>query len=308
MDYEEVLITKIAWYYYMGNMTQQQIADVLGTSRVRVNKLLDKARSEGIVQFKIRNDSAQRIEIEKNLVKKYSLTDAFTVPSIPGDNNGMDQIAENIARGAASYIADRITQDIFINFGYGNTIGKLINHLAMISEHPFSCVSLTGGVNYYLPNTTSSTFNAKLYLMPMPLIASSKEMADAMRKERSVTEINKMLPHSILTVVGIGSMAETATVLKEQTLTKHDFLIMRMNGAVGDVLSHFMDKDGNLISSPIEDRLISTPLSTLKSLRNVIGVAGGDEKIQAIKAALLGGYIDILITDEETAVELLELD
>ena len=79
-----------------------------------------------------------------------------------------------------------------------------------------------------------------------------------------------------------------------------------MKGAVGDMLCHFIDRDGRLVPSDIEDRLISTSLETLRSLDNVIGVAAGENKAEAILAALRGGYLDILITDETTAAGILK--
>ena len=80
-----------------------------------------------------------------------------------------------------------------------------------------------------------------------------------------------------------------------------------MKGAAGDLLSHFLTRDGQLIESPVEERLIATSLSTLRTLKNVIGVAAGTVKAEAIHAVLLGGYLDILITDEETAQRVLSL-
>ncbi|WP_312104993.1 sugar-binding domain-containing protein [Pygmaiobacter massiliensis] len=111
---------------------------------------------------------------------------------------------------------------------------------------------------------------------------------------------------SSMTVIGIGSMTDEATILKSNILTKNDFLYLQMQGAVGDVLSHFIDRDGNLVNAEIEDRLISTSLETLRQLKNVIGVAAGRSKVEAIRAALRGGYLDVLITDEDTALRLLE--
>ena len=81
---------------------------------------------------------------------------------------------------------------------------------------------------------------------------------------------------------------------------------LKMNNAVGDVLCHFLDRDGQLIPSPIEDRLISTPLARLREMPNVVGLAAGADKIEAIRAVLRGGYLDILITDEPTAALLLK--
>jgi DNA-binding transcriptional regulator LsrR (DeoR family) len=84
-------------------------------------------------------------------------------------------------------------------------------------------------------------------------------------------------------------------------LSANDFLYLKMRGAVGDILCHFIDKQGNVIAVPLEDRLVSASLETLKSLPNVIGVAAGKDKREAIKGALSLGYMDILITNEDTA-------
>jgi DNA-binding transcriptional regulator LsrR (DeoR family) len=74
-----------------------------------------------------------------------------------------------------------------------------------------------------------------------------------------------------------------------------------MKGAVGDIICHFIDKDGNLVDTDIDSRLVSLELDTLTQLENVVGVAAGRHKVAAITAALKGGYLDILITDESTA-------
>lgn len=304
MDNEEALMIKISWYYYIDNMTQQRISEFLGISRVRVVRLLEKARTTGIIQFKIREDSASRLQLEKKLAETYNLKDTFIVPSPPNEVS----VNENIARAAAMYINSRIGNNNFINMGYGDTQRRILNNLATMAEHPISVVSMTGGVSYYLPNNMSSIFNAKLYLIPSPLLVSSKEVVEAIRNEGSINEISRMLQLSSLSVIGIGSMGDNATIIKSGILSKNDFLYLQMKGAVGDILCHFIDKDGNLVETNIEERLITTPLSTLLNLNNVIGVAAGDDKVPAIKAVLKGGYIDILITDESTALQLLETD
>ncbi len=302
MNYEESLMIKTAWYYYFENMTQQHISDVMGISRLRVIKLLEKARETGIIQFKLRQDGVDRIQLEKELMEKYKLKDVFVVPAMPGRT----EVNENIAKAAALYVSDRLNDNSFINIGYGDTPSRVLNNLATMAQQPISCVSLTGGVNYYLPDTRSNVFNAKLYLMPAPLLASSREMADAMRQEAQVQEITRMVRLSSISVVGIGSMHESATIIRSGILSKNDFLYLSMKGAAGDILSHFVDKDGALIESPVEDRLISTSLNTLKELQNVIGVAAGEAKIDAIRAVLRGQYLDVFITDEPTAAILMQ--
>ena len=91
-------------------------------------------------------------------------------------------------------------------------------------------------------------------------------------------------------------------------LSPSDLTYLKMRGAVGDVLSHFFDAKGNLIESPLEERLVSTDLSMLRQLKHVIGVAAGEKKVQAIHAALLTGTLNVLITDLATAEKILTLE
>ena len=275
-------------------MTQQKISEKLGISRMKVIKLLEKARQTGVIQFKISPERSQQLMLEQKLTTQWNLKDVFVVPTPPNGSN----LNETIAQAAAMYI----------NMGYGDTPSRVLNHLATIAESPISVVSLTGGVSYYLPNIRSNIFNAKLYLYPAPLLVSSKEMCKAMRDEPPIEEIARMVRLATMTVVGIGAMNEDATIISNGILNPNDFLYLSMQGAVGDILTHFFDRDGSPIHSDIEERLFSTSLNTLKSLNNVIGISGGPQKVEAIRAALRGSYLDVLITDEDTALQLIDAD
>lgn len=302
-DYEEILLVKAAWFYYIEGFTQQEIGEHLGIPRLRVNRLLDKARKNGIIRFSIRENDSNRMEVEQDLIRRFHLKDAFVVPS-PIDGKDTN---ESIARAAAMYIHERIDSSSFINMGYGDTTSRILNHLSNMSEFPVNVVSLTGGVNYYLPNTRSNIFNARLYLTPAPLLMKDADMVQAIEKEPSVQQILNMTPLAQLSVVGIGGMDEEATIVTNGMLSINDFLLLSMKGAAGDILCHFIDENGQLVSSDIEGRLISTSLDTLKELENTIGVAAGENKVKAILAALRGSYLDILITDEATASSILAI-
>ena len=181
-------------------------------------------------------------------------------------------------------------------------------HLAIAAQLPLNVVSLAGGVNCYLPNTNSNVFNARLYLIPSPLLLSSAAVRDSLRQEPDVEEIFRMIPLSSMSVVGIGCLSDRATIVKNGILNNNDFTFLKMQGAVGDVLSHFLDKNGQVVSHDLEGRLMSTPMDQLRTLENVIGAAGGPDKAEAILAVLRGGYLDVLITDEDTAQLLLEAE
>lgn len=295
------LATKAAWYYYMEDNTQAQIAEVMGVSRAKVIRLLEEARAQGIVQFSFRKNDSQRVSAEQLLIDRFGLKDAFVVPT-PLDSSAINQ---SIAQGAAHYVSDHLREDGYLNIGYGDTVSRMLGFLAKNREESLNVVSLTGGVSYYLPTVGTTAYSMHLFLTPSPLVVSSRQVRDALLDEKSLQDVSTMTEYADMSVVGIGAAVEGATVLRNGILNEGELAVLKMQGAVGDVLNHFMDKDGTLIKTEIEDRVISTDLDKLRQLKNVVGVAGGKDKVTAIKAVLNGGYLNVLITDSDTAAELL---
>lgn len=295
------LATKAAWYYYMEDNTQAQIAEVMGVSRAKVIRLLEEARAQGIVQFSFRKNDSQRVSAEQLLIDRFGLKDAFVVPT-PLDSSAINQ---SIAQGAAHYVSDHLREDGYLNIGYGDTVSRMLGVLAKNREESLNVVSLTGGVSYYLPSVGTTAYSMHLFLTPSPLVVSSRQVRDALLDEKSLQDVSTMTEYADMSVVGIGAAVEGSTVLRNGILNEGELTVLKMQGAVGDVLNHFMDKDGNLIQTEIEDRVISTDLDKLRQLKNVVGVAGGKDKVTAIKAVLNGGYLNVLITDSDTAAELL---
>ena len=295
------LATKAAWYYYMEDNTQAQIAEVMGISRAKVIRLLEEARSQSIVQFSFRKNDSQRVSAEQLLIDRFGLKDAFVVPT-PLDSSAINQ---SIAQSAAHYVSDHLREDGYLNIGYGDTVSRMLGFLAKNREESLNVVSLTGGVSYYLPTVGTTAYSMRLFLTPSPLVVSSRQVRDALLDEKSLQDVSTMTEYADMSVVGIGAAVEGATVLRNGILNEGELAVLKMQGAVGDILNHFVDKDGNLIQTEIEDRVISTDLDKLRQLKNVVGVAGGKDKVTAIKAVLNGGYLNVLITDSDTAAELL---
>ena len=295
------LATKAAWYYYMENYTQHQIAEAMGLSRAKVIRLLEDAKTDGIIQFNFRKDDSTRVSLEKNLIAAYGLNDAFVVPTPLNEA----ALTHTISRAAALYVSDHLRPGGYLNIGYGDTVSSMLGYLAKEHEDPINVVSMTGGVSYYLPSVSSTAYAMHLFLIPSPLIVSSSEVRDALRGEKSIQEIYAMTEHADMSVVGIGAAVEGATVLRNGIIRESELAILKMQGSVGDVLNHFYDSEGNPITTEIENRTISTDIEKLRTMKNVVGVAGGSEKVAAIKAVLRGGYLNVLVTDSKTAEELL---
>lgn len=157
----------------------------------------------------------------------------------------------------------------------------------------------------YIKQIGNGIIDLKHYLIPAPLIVSNKELAGAIMNEKAVSDIMDMTKETKVVVTSLGGMEENSTVLRTRLLTTERFKKLKSAGAIGDMLMHFIDKDGHLVDDEIEERIISTKLEDLKINDYIIAAAGGEEKLSIIHTAITHGLVNVLITDEVTAELLL---
>jgi lsr operon transcriptional repressor len=306
--YAENMMIRVAWYYYKDNLTQNDIAKLLGISRARVVRLLEKARGEGIVQFHIKGHDRNCLGIEEEFKRFFSVKDAFVIPAPYKEK----ELSDSLSRAASQYLQNKLQENDIIGLGWGRAVSKTVDFLSMEPSRNISVVTLTGGVNYYLQSRRSQDGGMEnfqdIHVIPAPFLASSEEMADSFLLEPSIKEILELANLSKYNVVGIGGVYPDATIIQEEKMTVNELTYIKQQQAVGDILGQYYDKDGRVLDLPHHKRLIGTPLSKLKQLKNVIAVAGGKKKIEAIYGALKGDYIHTMITDEETAKSILEME
>ena len=75
-------IVRAAWLYHVAGNTQEHTADLLGISRIKVNRLLAEARESGIVKISIEHRFARMVEIEESLRRRYNLAFCRTTPPL----------------------------------------------------------------------------------------------------------------------------------------------------------------------------------------------------------------------------------
>ena len=298
--YKDSLLYKVAWLYYIDGLTQKEIADRLSVSRIKIIKMLEESRQKKIVRFHFSTVYRDKNKIEQQLIKKYHLKDVFVVPWSSNEN-----LAEDLGQATAMYLNDLIKDDAFVGVGYGETMGAFLRHLSGLTDKNLSVISMTGGVMPYIRQIGNGIIDIKHYLIPAPLVVGSKELTEAILKEKSVSDIVEMTEKINVVVSSLGGMQEHSTILKSGLLTPEKFESLKSKGAVGDMLMHFMDEDGNLVDDEIEDRIISTKLDKLKNYDYIIVAAGGDSKLPIIHTAITHGFVNVLITDENTAELLL---
>lgn len=296
-------LVRICWYYYKLGMTQAEIAARLGTNRARVMKALDTALAEGIVEIRIKHPYANLLTTERKLVEKLNLTDAVVVPSGSGP---VEDLNLQLGMAAAQYIRSIFKDGDILAIGWGDSVSKTIRFLSLDEYKDFYLVSLSGGL---LPLLSEWHFFGKylsrLKVLPAPLLVSSESTARAIYEEPEAKEVLKMWLVAQHAIVGIGALTADATIVRKGYISEVDLTMLRQRGAVGDILGHFLDADGNEVPYETDRRLISQSVEKLRSMNNVIAVAGGLNKVDAIRAAIRGGYVDTLVTDEGAAARLL---
>jgi lsr operon transcriptional repressor len=307
---EEELQARVAWHYYVGNLTQQEIAQRIGSNRVRVNRLLAASRESGLVQITINSKIAPCVALEETLVKRFGLECAVVVPT--GANAEANNAALGI--GAANYFSKQIVAGQTIGLGWGRTIRAVLRAMPQRSYGAVSAVSLQGGLSHCPSINTfdivsdfAGICRADGYIFAAPIYVSSQKARDVILQEGTVRETYDLARNADLALLTAGDLTESLVV--QYGIDKPEQLrTLQKAGAVGDMLGHFMDEDGELIDHPLNRRTVAITLDDLRKIKRVILVSGGAKKYQVTRAALRGRYPSVLVTDEDTARKLCNED
>lgn len=304
-DQQAEELVRVSWYYYKLGMTQTMIAKKMNTNRVRIMKMLETAMREGIVEIRIKDPRVNLLQIEQDLIEVFGLKDAVVIPM---ERAEIFDLNEQLGMAAGQYISNLFLDGDILAIGWGDSVSKTVRYLSLDQVRNFHLISLSGGM---LPLLTEWAFFGRylqhLKILPAPLLVSNAATAEAIYSEPEVQEILRMWELSNYALVGIGNLSARATVRRKGYLSEVDQTALRKKGAVGDILGQFYDINGIHIPYETDSRLIAQSIDKIKNMSNVIGVAGGLDKLEAIHAAIKGDYIKILVTDEEVARGLIQL-
>jgi len=310
---EEDIITRIAWLYYKEKLTQAEIADKIFLSRQKVQRYLEKARDLEIIQFTLKHPHVNLLGIEEKLKKIFGLKDAVVVPS---SYTNMDGLRKSFAMAGANYLERRlsVTGDCTLGVGWGNTTAYLADYFE--PQNVVGKVNVVSLIGNLMVNVSMNPFlmgqkiaeklDAPFYNIWAPAIAQTKERADVFKSEPWIHDVLDIAEKADIYLISIGEISHSASLFQMGYLSDEDLKRLISKGAVGDILSRFFDSEGNVIEDEIHDRVIGIPLGALCNEHKLcIGVAGGTSKTKAIAAAIRQKYINVIITNENTARELL---
>ena len=300
---------RAAWYYYKTGMIQGDIAKRLGINRLRVNNILNEARKNGTVAIHVKGEDAKFMELEQKLKEKCGLRDVLITPEVPPD-----QIKNDLSLAGAQYLEMTVHQRSMIALGWGDTISGITRNLGRLIPESTSFVTLCGGVMHYLSERTTdsvgtplSGFQYPFIVIPTPLIVSSSKLRDQLINEHEVQQVMEVAKSAEISMVGIGTLMPSTEFSSFGYKTKKELNFLKESGAVGEMHGEYFSAEGQPLEMEHHQRLITIRIETLRKMKHVVGVAGGKEKIDAIMAAIRGGIIHSLITDEITAGILLNV-
>ena len=147
---------------------------------------------------------------------------------------------------------------------------------------------------------------ARPIFLPTPGVVGDPTVRHGLLHDPAVIGVQKMWTELTVALVGIGSVQPSPLLQRSgNAVAPEQQAELKRLGAVGDVCLRFFDHDGVLIDSPFNHRIVGITAETLRNVPRRVGVAGGANKIEAIHAAVRGGWVNTLITDLETARQLL---
>jgi DNA-binding transcriptional regulator LsrR (DeoR family) len=303
--------------YYRDGRSQKDVAAALGVSAATVSRLLKRAVDDGLVRVEL--DLPRTPELEAALVSQYGLRDAVVVAS-----GGRGDGKEALGGAAAAYFEKAARDGMRIGLSCGFTLYQTIRQLRErrlrdLELYPLSGESTLTLVDLF-PNTLVGMMAAKYrphvraYALPVQHLISLRDIERERRRalrDPEVRRIYELAQDVDIALVGVGligdatpgfcSLAESFGVSVGR---------LRQLGVVGEINYQPFDVHGAVVDRPelrvLMRRLLSVEANRLQALarradRYVIAVAGGRLKAEAVRGALRGRFMNVLVTDEDCA-------
>lgn len=294
-----VLVSKL---YYEDNMTQQQIAKQMDISRMKVSRLLQKAKDEGIVRIII-DYAGSYPELENAIQKKYELKDVIVVDTSVGVS-----AKEQVASAAAYYLEKHLKKNSTIAVGWGTTVRLIPNYIHQMESMGLLFSPIIGGHGQseldMHATTIASNFAKKssgksLSLIAPALVKTGEEKQILIRDEQ-IKNVIDYTAKAQYAVFSLGNpLVPESSISKSGYISEEDLNQLEKEEVICDVVSTvFLNGKSKECCSNITDRCIGITGKQLKSIPNKICIVESDEKKESVKAALEGGYIDVLIADQ----------
>jgi DNA-binding transcriptional regulator LsrR (DeoR family) len=306
--------------YYRQGLSQKDIATALGVSAATVSRLLKRAFDEGLVRVEL--DLPRTQELETALVERFGLRDAVVIAA-----GGRADVKEELGVAAAAYFEKVASSGLRVGLSCGFTLYQTIRALRERRFRDLSLYPLSGESTLKLvdlsPNTLVGMMAAKYrphvtaYALPVQHLVSLRQIERERRRllrDPEVRAIYEAAQSVDLALVGIGQIGEETPGFCSLA-ESYGISVRRLRelGVVGEINYQPFDAQGRIVDQPelraLRRRVLAVEGQRLQELsrsedHHVIAVAGGRAKIDAVRGALRGRFLNVLVTDEDVAAAL----
>ena len=303
---------RAGWLYYVGGMTQDQIAKELGVSRQRAQRLVSRAMAEGLIHVRLNHRIGACLDLEQSLTDRFGLLRCRVAPSLAAGVDPVPAIAPAAAAELERFL--RMTDSQIIAFGTGRALRGMADQLEPTDARHHRIVSLLGNIApdgsatlYDVISRIAEKLNAPYYPMPVPVISDTPEERAFFLRLRPVQAVFSLVQRADVTFVGVGQMGDDAPLALDGFVSREVLNELQAQGAVGEIASWVYDAQGRYLDSS-RNALVGGVRVEPDQTRPVIGVAAGPSKVKPIHAAMKGRIVNGLITDEATATAILLQD
>ncbi len=310
-DYDPRYIYSLVVRRYFAEMkTKIEIAEELGVSRFKVARLIDEAIEQEYVKFLFPKQQLLDKEIASNICEKYHLQDAIVL-SVSESWSSHEQLNEKLGGITASYLSNTLTEGMKIGVAWGRVLSSTVSQLTSLPT--LDVVQLSGvhpGIEFSqgpidLIHKIAAISNGKAHPMYVPMWVDDESLAEKLASDQAVLDTQQYYSQLDVVITGIGawktgssSLCDIFPVPWQKPLFEQDI--------TADVCVTLLNGQGEVLDSPMSRLGFGISTEQLRNTRQVIGVAGGEEKFAGVVASLRSGLLDVLITDFDTAIKLLD--
>jgi DNA-binding transcriptional regulator LsrR (DeoR family) len=307
------LIAEVAQLYHEERCTQNEIANKLRLSQGTVCRLLKKAEERGIVRITVIPPEGTFVDLEELLEDKFGLAQVI----IARASSDSEESIQSVLGAAAAHFLEATLKprEVIGVASWSATLLSMVEQMRPIWKVA-GCrvVQILGGLGdpsaeehaHHLVTQLARLVQGEAHFLAAPGIVDSKAAADVLAQDPHVRETMALFDRITLALVGIGPVEPSLWLAaSDNRFSVAELRALEAKGAVGNICLRFFDTRGEEIVDPLGFRVFGLELARLKSIPNVVGIAGGKRKYQAILGTLLGRWINVLITDQFSAEALL---
>lgn len=300
---------RAGWLYYVGGLTQDQIAAELGVSRQRAQRLVSRAMTDGLIHVRLNHRIGACLDLEAALTDRFGLTRCRVAPGLGPGGDGVHAVAPAAAAELERFL--RMPDPLVIALGTGRAMRGMVDAMIPMEAEQHRLVSLIGNI---APDGSASFFDVVMriadkvraphYPMPVPVISTTAAENAAFHALPPVQKVVDLARSADVVFVGVGQMSDDAPLLADGFVTRAELDDMQAAGATGEVAGWVFDATGAYLDVGTNTRTGGVRVEPGLP-RPAIGIAASASKVPALLAALKSRIINGLITDEPTASALL---